>query len=121
MIRCSRAGPLGQDCYITTPPIPLNLAPGKAPCRIISSYVCNPLHLISAIVTEAGNIECEVCRSQLARLEADCANALRPATGRILLDCLAPLPSRVAGLFLRFGAWCPPAGRMEVNDHDGNR
>jgi len=50
-------GPLGRDWYITTLPIPLNFAPGKARYRVVSSYVCNPIHLISPIITEARDIE----------------------------------------------------------------
>ena len=36
---------------------PSNFAPGKARYRVVSSYVCNPLHNISPIVTEARDIE----------------------------------------------------------------
>lgn len=60
MIRCSVPGPLGRDWYITTLPIPLNFAPRKARYRVVSSYVCNPIHNISPIVTEARDIEFEV-------------------------------------------------------------
>lgn len=46
----SSPGPLGEDTYVATVALPRNFAAGLGQYRVVTQYVCNPLHRIWPIV-----------------------------------------------------------------------
>ena len=56
----SSPGPLGENTYVTTIPIPRNFGTGLGQYRVVTQYVCNPLHRISPIIVENSPVYFEV-------------------------------------------------------------
>jgi hypothetical protein len=49
-------GPVGDDSYVVSVPIPDSAMPGPARYRILTTYVCNPWHNIVPIVVSASDV-----------------------------------------------------------------
>ena len=56
----SAPGPLGESMYVATVPLPRNFASGTGQYRVVTKYVCNPLHRIWPVVVESSPIWFEV-------------------------------------------------------------
>jgi hypothetical protein len=56
----SAPGPLGESSYVAPVPIPRNFARGLGQYRVVSRYICNPLHRLWPIVFENQPVYFEV-------------------------------------------------------------
>lgn len=45
-------GPLGESSYVAVIPLPRNFAQGQGQYRVVTRYVCNPLHRLWPIIVE---------------------------------------------------------------------